>query len=93
MTEYRQPKKKSFQLFYDTVESMLENFDNEEVGALFRAVAKYEMYGEIPAFSDRGMNMIFNQFKGSLDRNMEKYIGRCSVNKENRNKLTNRDES
>lgn len=84
MTEYRQPKKKSFKLFYDTVESLLDNFNDEEVGALFRAISSYEMYGEIPDFSDRAMLMVFNQFKSALDRNMESYNKQCETNRENR---------
>lgn len=83
MTEYRQPKKKSFKLFYDTVESLLENFNDEEVGALFRAISSYEMYGEVPVFSDRAMMMVFNQFKITLDRNMESFITTCDRNREN----------
>ena len=83
MTEYRDTTKKSFQLFYDAVESMLENFSDEEVGMLFRAIASYEMYGEIPAFEDRAMQMTFNQFRSALDRNMESFKATCERNKGN----------
>ena len=74
MSKYRQPNKKSFQLFYDNIEPVIENFSDEEIGKIIRAVATYEMYGEITEFEDR-----------ALDRNMEKYLKRCAQNRENRN--------
>ena len=83
MSQYREPRKKSFKLYYDGVESMLEMFSDEEVGALFRAISSYEMYGEIPTFQDRAMQMTFNQFKSTLDRNMESFITTCERNRGN----------
>ena len=85
MSKYRQPNKKSFQLFYDNIEPVIENFSVEEIGKIFRAVATYEIYGEITEFEDRALQISYNQIKGSLDRNMEKFQEMCERNRGNRN--------
>ena len=85
MSKYRQPNKKSFQLFYDNIEPVIENFSDEEIGKIIRAVATYEMYGEITEFEDRALQISYNQIKGSLDRNMEKFQEMCERNRGNRN--------
>ena len=85
MSKYRQPNKKSFQLFYDNIEPVIENFSDEEIGKIIRAVATYEMYGEITEFEDRALQISYNQIKGSLDRNMGKFLERCEQNRKNRN--------
>ena len=90
MSKYRQPNKKSFHLFYDNIEPVIENFTDEEIGKLFRAVSIYEMYGEITEFEDRALQISYNQIIGSLDRNMGKYQETCERNKRNRNSNNNK---
>lgn len=92
--EYRDNRKSSFMLYYPSTEQLIENFTDEEIGKVFRAVAKYEMYGEVPpddcftdgsGKEDRALKMVFTSICGELDRNNEKYAERCEQNKRNRN--------
>lgn len=86
MPERRNKKKKSFVLFYNKVERLIENYNIEEIGELFRAVAIYELYGTASEFPDRSMRMIYQEFIEDLDEKMNSYIEKCEINKANRSK-------
>ena len=89
MEGHKEPRKNAFKLYYDAVEALLNDFTDIEVGIIFRAVCNYELYGDMPDFDDRSMRVVFNRFRGDLDRNMDRYIATCNRNKANRNKSTN----
>ncbi len=70
-------KKRAFQLYYDDVKSLLDNFSPEEIGEIFTAVARFEMYGEEAKLSDRACNLKYADIVSALKRNNEKYLEAC----------------
>ena len=97
MKEHRNKKKKSVQLFYDSIERILNSsLSDEEFGRLYRAIFRYELYGGLPDFQNETrqdlMSFMFNTEKDSLDNQMGKYDETCKRNQRNRTDENN-DES
>ena len=75
--ELRAPKKKCFRLEYATVQNVLEELTQEELGEYFRAVSEYELYGVEPeSFSDRTVRALFHTTARELDYQLDKHHAR-----------------
>lgn len=57
-----------FDFFYD-----FEDYTDEEVGKLVRAMLNYGLTGKVPEFSDRGMKSVWRKIKSKMDVDAEKY--------------------
>lgn len=76
--------KNSFVIYHNYLE-ILEDLTDEQVGKLFRAMLKYDRFGEEPAF-DSELKIAFKFIKKDLDYNKETYENICKRNRENGNK-------
>ena len=56
---------------------------DEQVGRIVRAMLEYEIDGILPEFDETIMKMTFSFIRANLDRDMQKYIDKCSKNAEN----------
>ena len=75
-------EKKSLLLYYDYQQHF--NFlSDEQVGRIVRAMLEYEIDGILPEFDETIMKMTFSFIRANLDRDMQKYIDKCSKNAEN----------
>lgn len=68
-------------VYYDVLEQ-LEDFNNEQIGQIFKAMIKYDKDGELPTFEGE-MKVAFRFIKLSLDKNKEEYLLKCEQNREN----------
>lgn len=59
-------------LYFDVFED-LEDYNDEEVGQLFRALLHYGLTGEIPSFADRGMKTMWRKLQSKMDRDAVAY--------------------
>ena len=84
--ELRAPKKKCFRLEYQTVQNVLDNLTDAELGEYFKAICNYELYGEEPdEFSDRAVQMMFRVTCRELDYQLDKHHANQERGSENRN--------
>lgn len=75
-------EKKSLLLYYDYQQHF--NFlTDEQLGRLIRAMFDYEINRVVPEFDEPVMKMCFSFVKSNLDRDLQKYIDKCSKNSEN----------
>lgn len=81
--EIQRPNKKGIYLFYKTIIDILEDNSDEEVGNLIRAAAMYELYGELPNYTDRYMISQFKRLKCDIDLSMNKWDSKSQQNAEN----------
>lgn len=82
-TEKRQ--KPSF-VMHATMWPAIRHLKDEDVGKLFRAIMEYHIDGVIPDGMEPELMMAFQFFKARFDVDYDKWIERCRINKENRNK-------
>ena len=80
-------KKNSFLLYHDDVENLLNNdFSNEEIGLMFKAISMYAMYGECVDSeffsSDRACICTYNNFISALKRSYDSYVKSCKKKSE-----------
>ena len=73
--------KNSMIVYYDTIEC-LEDFSDEQVGKMFRAMIEYDKSGKLPEFTGE-LKVAFRFIKSALDANIEKYNSICERNKIN----------
>lgn len=73
--------KNSFVVYYEIIEQ-LEDFTDEQVGKIFRAMVDYDRNGTIPNFTGT-MKLAFKFIKQNLDINKEKYKNICERNRAN----------
>ena len=73
-----------FMIYYDDWREFAEDYSDEELGQILRALFSYFDAHEETAFSDRGMRQFFRQATRSMDRNTERYADRCRKNAYNR---------
>lgn len=66
-------KKRPGTIIYFDLYEELEDYTDEEVGQLFRAILKYGLIGELPQFSDRGMKSVWRNLQKKIDVDAEKY--------------------
>ena len=59
-------------IYFDSIRPALKRLDNEQCGALFRAVLDYSEYGEIPDLEPM-TGMVFDLLRPKLDRDAERY--------------------
>ncbi len=74
-------RKKSF-IFYLDYQEQLNLLTDNQIGKLIRAIFKYEKSSEIMEL-DEVTKMAFSFIKLQLDRDREKYIEKCAINREN----------
>ena len=75
-------KKTSFVLPTDLLDD-LEDFSDDEVGKIFRAVLVYTNESEEPSFEDRAMKFIFRHIKKYIDSANENYDKKVQANRVN----------
>lgn len=73
--------KNSLVVYYDILEQ-LEDFTDEQVGKIFRAMVDYDKNDILPNFTG-AMKLAFKFIKQSLDINKEKYKNICERNRAN----------
>lgn len=72
--------KKSFKLYYDSLD-VLSELSDEQAGQLLRAIVKYETEGE--EILEGLMKAVFTPFKNNIDRANKAYTDVCERNKAN----------
>lgn len=72
--------KKSFILYYDSVE-IFNELSDEEAGQLIKAICNLQTNGEMP--TDKTIRMLLLPFKNQFKRDIEKYEKVCERNKRN----------
>ena len=75
-------EKKSLLLYYDYADHFAFLTD-EQLGRLIRAMFDYEINRVVPEFDEPVMKMCFSFVQSNLDRDLQKYIDKCSKNSEN----------
>lgn len=75
-------KKTSFVLPTDLLDD-LEDFSDDEVGKIFRAILIYTNETEEPEFDDRAMKVVFRHIKKYIDSANENYDKKVQVNRVN----------
>ena len=84
MKEFKEPKKSSFLMFYDTISMLLDELDDVRLGKWLRCISEYELYGVIPDIeNDEALRLMVKQYTNQLDRNMGKFQDRCKQNRDN----------
>lgn len=84
--DYKTPRKTKLQIFYKSIEAVLDHFDNEECGLIFRAAFNYEMYGgERPQMNDRSQQIVIDRICDDFDNLLEAYLRKCEQNRDNAN--------
>ena len=88
MVQRKDEKKASMQLHYDQVENALEaGYTDEQLGRLFRAFARFELYGEIPDITPQDpLYFAYRTFQSMLERNHTAWKETCEKNRENARK-------
>lgn len=81
--------KRSLVVYYDILEQ-LEDFNDEQVGKIFRAMVEYDKNGTMPNFTGE-MKIAFKFIKLSLDKNKEDYLAKCAKNSESARKRWEKD--
>lgn len=75
-------KKTSFVLPTDLLDD-LEDFSDDEVGKIFRAILIYTNETEEPEFDDRAMKVVFRHIKNYIDSANENYDKKVQANRVN----------
>ena len=75
-------KKTSFVLPTDLLDD-LEEFSDDEVGKIFRAILIYTNEAEEPEFDDRAMKVVFRHIKKYIDSANENYDKKVQANRVN----------
>ncbi len=75
-------RKTSFVLPTDLL-SELEDFSDDEVGKIFRAVLNYTNEAEEPSFEDRALKVVFRHIKKYIDSANENYSKKVQANRLN----------
>ena len=75
-------KKTSFVLPTDLLD-YLEDFSDDEVGKIFRAILIYTNETEEPEFDDRAMKVVFRHIKKYIDSANENYDKKVQANRVN----------
>lgn len=67
MGERIHKNKKFLSLFYDSAESLIDNFNDSELGEIMRAAIEYEFTGEKKQLSDRALQIQLNSICKEID--------------------------
>jgi hypothetical protein len=65
---------------------MFDDLTDEETGKVMKAIFDYRLYGAIPEFGDRMLNIPFNALKRMMDDDFDAYKEKCKKNAENAKK-------
>lgn len=68
---------KNSTVLYHEILEQLEDFTNEQFGAVIRAIIEYDKNGTIPTFEDKSILIAFKVLKPNIDRNKDKYEEIC----------------
>lgn len=77
MSENKKREYPGFLLYFDRVEGMVEVFDDEKLGAAFRAMYEYARCGKEPESMDQALAVVWPTLKSMLDRDRENYNIKC----------------
>ena len=91
----REPNKKALMLYYDEILAAIEDLSLNEIGALFKTIAYYDIYGspiddtvsECSAESKIDARIVKSwgkRFAATLDRDLIKYKESCEYRQTNR---------
>jgi len=73
-----------FMIYYDDWREFAEDYSDEELGQILRALFSYFDAHEETAFSDRGMRQFFRQATKGIDLDVRRYEDKCRQNAYNR---------
>ena len=68
-------------LIFGEIEEQLEDFTDEELGQVFKAILAYANRGEEMEAGDRAVRCLFKNIKQTIDRNDEAYDKKCETNR------------
>lgn len=78
-------------LLFKDMKTYIDKLSMEETGELFKAVFAYANKEQVPQLSSR-VDIMFELFKRTIDKNEEAYKKKCERNKENAKKRWKKDE-
>ena len=79
-------KQPGFMIYAEDWAAYTEDFNDEELGRMLRALLAYFDTQEQPSFSDRGMRQFFRLASRGIDLDIKRYNERCRQNAYNRYK-------
>ena len=79
-------KQPGFMIYAEDWAAYTEDFNDEELGRMLRALLAYFDTQEQPCFSDRGMRQFFRLASRGIDLDIKRYNERCRQNAYNRYK-------
>ena len=71
---------KGFMIYSDDWAGFIEDFTDEEMGAIFKALLIYFSSGEYTEFEDRGMKLFYKNAIRSIELDRGRYEEKCSRN-------------
>lgn len=74
--------KKSFIVYANDIDEILDELSDEQVAKLFRAMVKYQLTGKDPGFTGI-LKVVWIQVRQGMDRNDDRYEKRIERNREN----------
>ncbi len=77
--------KNSFIVYHDWYE-IIQDYSDERLGKLFRAIFEYEINGRVETQLDPECAVVFKFVEQALDRNRAEYKIKCEQNKKNADK-------
>ena len=86
-------KQPGFMIYDEEWSTYAEDFSDEELGRMLRALLSYFSTQEQTDFADRGMRQFFRQAAKSIDLDAERYALKCRQNAYNRYKGTCRQQN
>lgn len=84
MIERIHKNKKYLSLFYDKCDTLIENYSDEEIGAIMRAAITYELTGEKKAMSERVLQVTVNSIFNDIDLSTANADKKSETNSRNR---------
>lgn len=81
MKDRLHPNKKYLALFYDRCETLISEFEDEEIGAIVKCAINYELYGEKPTLTDRTLSVMCRTLYTDIDIMTQKANERSETNR------------
>lgn len=60
-------------------EAVLETLSDEQAGRLYKSLLRYGNTGELPDFTESGLNVAFTLFRTEIDYNFDRYQEICEA--------------
>jgi len=73
-------KQPGFMIYAEDWAAYTEDFNDEELGRMLRALLTYFDTQEQPSFSDRGMRQFFRLASRGIDLDIQRYTNKCRQN-------------